>query len=215
MRLGRVGRVDDDLGDPVAVAEVEEDQLAVVAAAVDPAREACRRAGVGRAQGAAGVRPVGRGEVVGASVMAGVSYRAPPIDRRAATGIPPGDAGASATSRLLVHIATGRSTHPGGPGAARRANGRSPAATRVDVFIAGDGVGRPAGHTRCRWQASDRAVLASTSMPSSPAGPASRLGTVEQGRGVGPAGRRGRRRSSSRRRMSWPATFDADRVLTY
>ena len=38
--LGRVGRVDDDLGDPVAVAEVEEDQLAVVAAAVDPAGEA-------------------------------------------------------------------------------------------------------------------------------------------------------------------------------
>ena len=35
----RLGRVDDDLGDPVAIAEVEEDQLAVVAPAVDPARQ--------------------------------------------------------------------------------------------------------------------------------------------------------------------------------
>src|SRR4029079_463254 len=38
--LRPLGLVDDDLGDPVPVAEVEEDQLAVVAAAMDPAREA-------------------------------------------------------------------------------------------------------------------------------------------------------------------------------
>ena len=37
MGLGGVGRVDDDLGDPVPVAEVDEDQLAMVAPAVDPA----------------------------------------------------------------------------------------------------------------------------------------------------------------------------------
>ena len=44
--LGRVRLVDDDLGDAVAVAKVEEDQLAVVATAVDPAGQAwrsCRR----------------------------------------------------------------------------------------------------------------------------------------------------------------------------
>ena len=34
---GRVGVVDDDLGDAIAVAQVEEDELAEVAAAVDPA----------------------------------------------------------------------------------------------------------------------------------------------------------------------------------
>ena len=55
-----VGLVDDDLGDPVAVAEVEEDQLAVVAAAVDPARQTGRDPGVGGPEGAAGMGPVGR-----------------------------------------------------------------------------------------------------------------------------------------------------------
>ncbi len=39
VRLGRVGFVDDDLRDPVPVTQVEEDQLAVVAAAMDPAGE--------------------------------------------------------------------------------------------------------------------------------------------------------------------------------
>ena len=39
MRLGRVGLVDDDLGDAVPVAQVQEDQLAVVAATMDPAGE--------------------------------------------------------------------------------------------------------------------------------------------------------------------------------
>ena len=60
--LGRLGPVDDDLGDPVAVAQVEEDQLPVVAAAVDPAGQAGVTAGVGRPQLARGVRPIGRGE---------------------------------------------------------------------------------------------------------------------------------------------------------
>ena len=60
--LGRVGLVDDDLGDPVAVAQVEEDQLAVVAPAVDPAGQPRGRAGVAETELAAGVRAVGRGE---------------------------------------------------------------------------------------------------------------------------------------------------------
>ena len=53
--------VDDDLGDPVAIAEVEEDQLAVVAPAVDPAQSA-RRARVGGPERTGGVGPIGRGE---------------------------------------------------------------------------------------------------------------------------------------------------------
>ena len=40
MRLGRLLGVDDDLGDAVAVAEVEEDELAEVTSAIDPARQA-------------------------------------------------------------------------------------------------------------------------------------------------------------------------------
>ena len=39
MRLGRFGRIDDDLRHAVAVAQVDEDELAHVAAAVDPAGE--------------------------------------------------------------------------------------------------------------------------------------------------------------------------------
>ena len=38
-RFGRAFRVDDELADPGLVAEVDEDQPAVVAAAGDPARE--------------------------------------------------------------------------------------------------------------------------------------------------------------------------------
>src|SRR6185295_6633190 len=53
MRLGCVGAVDHDLGQAVTVAQVEEDQLAVVAPAMDPAREARLGSGVGRAQLAA------------------------------------------------------------------------------------------------------------------------------------------------------------------
>ena len=71
--LGRVGLVDDDLGDPVPVAQVEEDQLAVVAPAVDPAGQPRGRAGVVEPQLAAGVGAVGRGEARAVSVMAGVS----------------------------------------------------------------------------------------------------------------------------------------------
>jgi hypothetical protein len=73
MRVGRVGRVDDDLGDPMAVANVEEDELAVVAAAVDPARQAGAAAFVGAAEGAAGVGPIGSGEAGGRLRHRGVS----------------------------------------------------------------------------------------------------------------------------------------------
>ena len=49
--------VEDDLGDAGAVAQVEEDEVAVVAAAVDPAHEDHLLAGVGGAQVAAEMRP--------------------------------------------------------------------------------------------------------------------------------------------------------------
>ena len=57
---GRLGRVDDDLGDAVAVAQVEEDELAEVAAAVDPAGQRGRLAGVLGAGVGAGQGAVGR-----------------------------------------------------------------------------------------------------------------------------------------------------------
>ena len=57
--------VDDDLGDPVPIAQVEEDQLAVVTAAVDPARQARGGTRIADPQLAAGVGPVGRGEARG------------------------------------------------------------------------------------------------------------------------------------------------------
>ena len=65
MRLRGIGAVDDDLGDAVAVAKVEEDELPVVAAAVHPAGQAHVRADVAGAKGSAGVRPVRSGEVGG------------------------------------------------------------------------------------------------------------------------------------------------------
>ena len=49
--------VEDDLGDAGAVAQVEKDEVAVVAAAVDPAHEDYVLAGVGGAQVAAVVGP--------------------------------------------------------------------------------------------------------------------------------------------------------------
>ena len=55
--FGRQLLVEDDLGDAGAVAEVEEDEVAVVAAAVDPAHQNHLLAGVGGAQVAAQMRP--------------------------------------------------------------------------------------------------------------------------------------------------------------
>jgi hypothetical protein len=51
--------VQDQLGQAVVVAQVDEDQAAVVALAMDPARQAHRGAGVGGAEGAAGVGAIG------------------------------------------------------------------------------------------------------------------------------------------------------------
>ena len=56
--FGGFRRVHDDLGDPMTVAQVEEDQLAVVAAAMDPAGQARADARVGGAQLAAGMAAV-------------------------------------------------------------------------------------------------------------------------------------------------------------
>ncbi len=55
--LGRELLVENDLRDAGAVAEVEEDEVAVVAAAVDPAHQNHLLAGVGGAQLAAQMRP--------------------------------------------------------------------------------------------------------------------------------------------------------------
>jgi hypothetical protein len=57
--------IDDDLRDAVAIAQVEEDELAVVAPAVHPAGEACFTFRIDRAQLAAGVRAIGRRKVGG------------------------------------------------------------------------------------------------------------------------------------------------------
>ncbi len=79
VRLGRLVGIHHDLGDPVPVAEVEEDQVAVVPPPVDPAGQAGLAAGIGRAKVAAGVGAVRRREVVegvrehGGSVMVPVS----------------------------------------------------------------------------------------------------------------------------------------------
>ncbi len=80
VRVRRVGPVDHDLGDPVTIAQVEEDQLAVVATPVDPAGQTGVAAGIGSPKLAAGVAAVGRGEAGGragrgraGSVIAGVS----------------------------------------------------------------------------------------------------------------------------------------------
>src|SRR4029077_1497156 len=56
--------VDHDLGDAMPIAEVEEDQAALIAPPVDPARQSHGLPGVARAELAAGVRPV-RARVVG------------------------------------------------------------------------------------------------------------------------------------------------------
>jgi hypothetical protein len=55
MALGRDFFVEDNLRDAVAVAQVEEDEVAVIAAAVDPAHEGDGFAGVGSAEFAAGM----------------------------------------------------------------------------------------------------------------------------------------------------------------
>jgi hypothetical protein len=60
--VGRIGRVDHDLGDPVAVPQVDEDELAVVPPPVDPPRQHRIRAVVVRAELPAGVGAVRRGE---------------------------------------------------------------------------------------------------------------------------------------------------------
>ena len=57
---GRDFFVEHDLRDAGAIAEVEEDEIAVVAAAIDPAHEGDGLAGVGAAEFAAGVRALER-----------------------------------------------------------------------------------------------------------------------------------------------------------
>ncbi len=54
----RRGHVDDALGDPVMVAQIDKEQLTVIAFAVHPTRKPGRPTGVGKAQRSAGVGPV-------------------------------------------------------------------------------------------------------------------------------------------------------------
>ncbi len=72
MGLGRVGLVDDDLGDPVPVAQVEEDQLPWSRRRWTQPASRASVPGVRGAELAGGVRAVGRGEAGVGSVMAGV-----------------------------------------------------------------------------------------------------------------------------------------------
>jgi hypothetical protein len=60
--LRRVRPIDDDLGQPMAVPQVEEDRVAVVAATMDPARELRRAGCVGSPERTARMAAVGRGE---------------------------------------------------------------------------------------------------------------------------------------------------------
>ena len=64
-------RIDDALGDAVVIAQVDEQQVAVVALAMHPAGQANLRAGVGETQGAAGVRAIRmHGSHLGGSLFA-------------------------------------------------------------------------------------------------------------------------------------------------
>ncbi len=86
VRVGRVGPVDDDLGDPVPIADVEEDQATLIAPAVHPAGDASLAARVGCPQLAARTRAVGA-RVVGAGLGHGpgiVSGRVPQTRPRTA-----------------------------------------------------------------------------------------------------------------------------------
>jgi hypothetical protein len=62
VRLRGSVRVNDDLGEAVAVAQVEEDEMAVVASTVDPAGQSGRVAGVRGTELATRVGAVRRGE---------------------------------------------------------------------------------------------------------------------------------------------------------
>ena len=65
--------VDDDLSQPVAVAQVQEDQLTVVAPPVDPTRQSDDGVGIGGPQLATGVGSEGRGKT--RKVVGHVAYR--------------------------------------------------------------------------------------------------------------------------------------------
>ena len=61
----------DALSDAIVVAQIDEYQIAVIALAVDPARQANLPADIGLPQGAAGVCPISVHEVTGISMRAG------------------------------------------------------------------------------------------------------------------------------------------------
>ena len=88
-QLGAVLRMKDELDDPGAVAQVDEDQAAVVTAVVDPARDA--RLGAG----ACGV------EVAGPAVAVRVGARRRQRPRRGSR--PPGSAGRPGRPRRSAH----------------------------------------------------------------------------------------------------------------
>ena len=211
--VGRIGLVDDDLGDPVAVAQVEEDQLAVVAPAVDPAGQPGGRARVGRAELAAGVRAVGRGEarlgvghgrrIVAADGLARSARHDRWRDRHVQAARPHRDRTGEPDARRAR--------------AARRAAPRWSTGHDVDVFIAGDAVAILRPETLDAGQR-DRHGWLSRAHRSPGRGwrDALRLGHVEQG----PRPRAGRRSAGLPVTMAPPdrlveLAFAADRVLVY
>ena len=63
--VGRVRPVDDDLGDPVPIPDVQEDELTVIPSPMDPPGQAGWGTRVGGAERAAGMRSIRRGEAGG------------------------------------------------------------------------------------------------------------------------------------------------------
>src|SRR5256886_4470523 len=87
-RLGRAFRVDDELADPGLVAQVDEDQPAVVAAASDPAGECVTLADVARPDlSCAEVAPA-HTDSLSASSSSGTSTSCVPAVRIVATAAP-------------------------------------------------------------------------------------------------------------------------------
>src|SRR5207249_584456 len=88
-RLGRALRVDDELADSAAVAEVDEHEAAVVASARDPAREREPFADMLRPRLAAQhIAPRAHGESLRSTLSCGTVSSASPWRRRTASSLP-------------------------------------------------------------------------------------------------------------------------------
>jgi len=103
-RLGRAFRVDDELADPGLVAQVDEDQSAVVAAASDPAGECVTLADVARpALSCAEVAPA-HTDSLSASSSSGTSTSCVPCRANRGDGSADDDGGARAQATGLRQL---------------------------------------------------------------------------------------------------------------